>query len=1322
MSGSQIYASHNLTELAASDVTPEAPKRPAKDLGTPFKGPKLDNVPRPVEIIVKLSEKSFINPIFGTEADRYDICINVFYNGEFNASQVIKYSAWAANGRKGYVNFGGRRIETCYELPWMITTKFDDPHSSLSLIERRPIALTPVKRWNKLTEMLLMEANEWGRDGLGYRCPTGEYLELLSGKAMPSELDSPSVSTGSGFGVIDVVITLGRMSHFDAARDISSPLRYLPSSQGQKIDIPFSEQIRSEIATPTQAAVIGSSRGYPPGLSNLNSCALELDPKNAPRSLSTNEISHVVAASSHQWDHISSSSFEVATLNADGILHSATSQAVVQRATSRSARIPAALTIAPTPRPPHPHRPKNIPQKRYRGSEPILPPSLTPKRQKTANIFEELPFDLNSAAYMSTRSRRSASTPFTRIPPKPQPESVIKRKRSVNQVKSALYIAESLETPMAGMPLTPKNDKIDNPKAPPFGGPLKKKPRSSNYNPKLSNRPQNLRRKNSAGEWIIPPCRKNSSGEWETLTEGSQGKAASVLGRHANEANPEENEKMIQPVFTISAGNTDRNIAVGPSISDGTSLSKDMIALKENIHPRHVSEQATKTSIPATVTEIKKENINPGKTEGRASEIANTAIATKLSGSLPNVSFRETGNTQKNEPIETSPTKAGAAAFDTYFRELKKVGIFISNKNKPQKKTLRIRFFEGNIGPDGEIAGDGYGRRRLLVRRCITPEYTPASDSGRKPTSYPLCEEQKSFSAFTADPQEKVKIEVTNSVLKVPSKSCRKSSTGHDSESGIANNSAIATLGASRMGASQNHQKSDTSRPRPRFVVPNHNSRVLKLVRRQEAVTETDVIKYKAQGTFGAAVVSNPVERTVAADTNNYVDGKDKGDSSAFATNGESPKILQEHTGRNGASAAQSVNVVFTESVAGPGPACTNAKDPLPDSNLEVQTVYEHLTSTQTPAGKTVLKRSFRPRTVGSTELKALLESHDRHNVVNTSLGTPLGIMNSQLMSMVSRKAISFKPRKVISSSEVVTDTKMLPDKPTVQIPFTSNSVPRKRSSSGQFIGKTAIAAIVQNLTEDTNGDFSKIADAQISAKTIPSESSYELKKALLRDQESEAPKPSTIAGMGYNVSLLGAGEILLTDTPPGQMIEKAVINLRGVSIDKTTLQHQKSKEEDLQSDVGNAVKFEAAVEEINVALQHVYKANIESSKVGGGLENLVTHSSGLKPHQNVARAGTTNAKIAEASVTEIQRYQEQGMPSPSEVARGTEFWKPGCLCDDSILKYANGEHSDGLKRDHVNIQMCRRVRPQEEGYFKAFSVLMGVRFVVVGSAVMGDL
>lgn len=1334
-------------------MTPKAPKSTIVNLGTPSRAPKFEILPKPVEVVVKLSEKSFINPIFGAEADRYDICINVFYNGEFSASQVIKYSAWAANDSKIYVNLGGRRIGTCHELPWMISTKPENAHISLSPINKHAMALRPVDRWNKLTEMLLLEANEWGRDERGYRLLTGEFLELLSRKTMPSELDSPLVSTGCDFGVIDVVITLGRMSHLDATKEICSPLRHLPASQFQKTDIPVVEQIGSRRATPTQAAAIDLSRGYPSGLSNLNLFALVVDPTDTPGSSSTSETSHVVAASSHERDWISSGSLEVATPTTDGILHSAGPQAVARRTTSMSARIPAPLAVAPTPRPPHPHRPENIPQKRYRGSEPVLPPSPLSKRQKTANLFEELPFDLNTAAYMSTRARRSASMPFAQTPPKPQPESAIKRKRSVNQVKSTLFNAESSGTPVAGTPLTPKKDKIDNPKTPESGGPLKKKPRSSNYNPKLSNRPQNLRRKNSAGEWIIPPSRKNSSGEWETPTKGGQVKAAGVLGGHGDRATPEENEKIFQPVFTISADDASRNMATGPSALDGTSLIRNKTTLKGIIHPQHTSVQANKVANPAIVTEIKKENINPSKEAEQTDEIAITAIATKFTDSFPKVAFKEARGTQKKVLLGTSPIKAGAAAFDKYFRGLKKDGKVTGNKNKPQKKTLRIRFFQGNISSDGEIVGNGRGERRWLVRRCIAPEYTPASGNWEKPTSYPLFEKPKSFSAFATGPQgEKVTNVVTDSALKAAARSRRKSSTGHDVESSIMSSSTIATLRSRRMATVQQHRKFDINQSRPRFVVPNHNSRVLKLVRRQGFATETDGITHEAQGAFGEAVVSNSVGKKVAADATNHVDGGDEGGSSAFATNSESPNIPQQDTGVNSSSAAQSVDITYTELVAETFPTLTKAKDPPPDSDSEAQTLEGDQTSAQMRACRTAPKRPFRPRTVGFTELKALLESHDRHSVVNTSLGSPLGMMHSQFMTRASRKAISFKPRKVIGPSEIVTDTQVSCDKLTVQLPVTSKGAPRKRSSSGQFIENTAVAASVQGYTKDTDGGLSKIEDAQTSGKANSDASSYKVETPLLSNQKNDTPKPSIVTTMGCDLSLLGAGELPPSDTSTAQTIKKAVsrcqkgpetskgtmmvfeeetiipirrletpvINLRGAPIDRTTSRRQKSKEE-AQSGTGNAMKFEEAAEEVDVALKQVCKANTEINKAAGDLESLITHTSAQRKSQNAARLGTSNAKTAEASLTDIHRGQEQNTPTPSALAHGAHPSKPGCVCHDSILTYATDENWDGLERNPVTGQKCRRVGTQEGGYFTAFSVLMGVRYVVVGSAVAKD-
>lgn len=179
--------------------------------------------------------------------------------------------------------------------------------------------------------------------------------------------------------------------------------------------------------------------------------------------------------------------------------------------------------------------------------------------------------------------------------------------------------------------------------------------------------------------------------------------------------------------------------------------------------------------------------------------------------------------------------------------------------------------------------------------------------------------------------------------------------------------------------------------------------------------------------------------------------------------------------------------------------------------------------------------------------------------------------------------------------------------------------------------------------------------------------------------------------------------------------LETPLINLSGASIDKPTSQRQISNED------SSAMKFEEAVEEVDVALKQVCQAKTEINKAAGDLESLLTHTPAQRKSQYAAGAGISNAKKAEVSVTENHRSQEQNTPTPSALAHGTNPWKPDCLCDDSILTYANDENWHGLERNLVTGQMCRRVGTQDEAYFTAFSILMGVRYVVVGSAVAKD-
>jgi hypothetical protein len=60
-----------------------------------------------------------------------------------------------------------------------------------------------------------------------------------------------------------------------------------------------------------------------------------------------------------------------------------------------------------------------------------------------------------------------------------------------------------------------------------------------------------------------------------------------------------------------------------------------------------------------------------------------------------------------------------------------------------------------------------------------------------------------------------------------------------------------------------------------------------------------------------------------------------------------------------------------------------------------------------------------------------------------------------------------------------------------------------------------------------------------------------------------------------------------------------------------------------------------------------------------------------------------------------------------------SQLWKPNSLCDDSVLTYARSEKWPGTNIDPALKHVCRRINAEREGIFRASGVLMGVRFVV---------
>ena len=69
--------------------------------------------------------------------------------------------------------------------------------------------------------------------------------------------------------------------------------------------------------------------------------------------------------------------------------------------------------------------------------------------------------------------------------------------------------------------------------------------------------------------------------------------------------------------------------------------------------------------------------------------------------------------------------------------------------------------------------------------------------------------------------------------------------------------------------------------------------------------------------------------------------------------------------------------------------------------------------------------------------------------------------------------------------------------------------------------------------------------------------------------------------------------------------------------------------------------------------------------------------------------------------------------PSGDNIGTSTRFWNPTSMCDGSVLGYATGEAFPGTTIDPVSKNVCRIIKSEREGVFRASGVLMGVRFVV---------
>lgn len=136
----------------------------------------------------------------------------MWYNGELAQSRILKQSIlYAANSKWGLEYYGGRRVDTNLESPWAILL----PDEMLSNSNDSTPSSSFETRWNAINDLLLTEADEWGRHGK-HRSVVGEYLEALSKMPTPTKGWDHDKLSGKA-GIIDIVITVGRSVPISAA-------------------------------------------------------------------------------------------------------------------------------------------------------------------------------------------------------------------------------------------------------------------------------------------------------------------------------------------------------------------------------------------------------------------------------------------------------------------------------------------------------------------------------------------------------------------------------------------------------------------------------------------------------------------------------------------------------------------------------------------------------------------------------------------------------------------------------------------------------------------------------------------------------------------------------------------------------------------------------------------------------------------------------------------------------------------------------------------------------------------------------------------------
>ncbi|KAK0104057.1 hypothetical protein ONS96_005159 [Cadophora gregata f. sp. sojae] len=413
--------------------------------------------PKALKLQIDLSKESFMHSIVTKTPE--DICISVFYNGEFVYSRVFRWNTFNSGQKTegGHPSVSGRRVGNTLEVPWILNPM---PHGVANDYESQSMA-TAEARFAKINQNLLNEADEWGRDGKFdmFRNPLGEYLEALSETSIPKKAWLLGDS-GVNIGVIDVIVGLGK-SIIHPYKFLLEPQRKLTEGRcglDNKLFVVPKELSQTSLSkmiasfqsednqdrtarTPKRAR----SAGTRPRVTSSRAAMTELPISSQ---LSVTNVPEAVCAGGHDGLFERSQSFQALAFNVPpSVSHLRNSEHVSE--IGKTLDLPQPRVVQPPPT--MSKLPKHVPQKRYRGPTP--PPVEVAEISPVCHIEPPSHSTRSRTSVGSTSSPLSASTLATTIRGSQEPVDDVRKPPAQRQrIKSQREAGSTVPGPRRSLP------------------------------------------------------------------------------------------------------------------------------------------------------------------------------------------------------------------------------------------------------------------------------------------------------------------------------------------------------------------------------------------------------------------------------------------------------------------------------------------------------------------------------------------------------------------------------------------------------------------------------------------------------------------------------------------------------------------------------------------------------------------------------------------------------------------------------------------------------------------------------------------------------